>query len=103
MSSSILILSSCRLVDRMSRSYHNIIPINFFQRLLSIYTCGTTLWDKCALVFDGGKISSSRLGSTIVNLSIPGEFSIQRKGDECDTVLEKLYKYGLTNSSISSK
>jgi len=33
------------------------------------------IWDDCTLIFDGGKIPSSGLGSTIVNLSVPGETS----------------------------
>lgn len=53
------------------------------------------LWDKCAAVFDGGKITASGLGSTIVNLSVPGEFSIKRRGDECDAIQEKLRKHGI--------
>lgn len=44
------------------------------------------LWDKCEAVFDGGRIASSRSGSTIVNLSVPGEFSIKRVGEECEVI-----------------
>lgn len=43
------------------------------------------LWPQLDLVIDGGRISEvetedSRKGSTVVNLSIPGTFSIIRKG-----------------------
>jgi len=31
------------------------------------------LWDDCAFIFDGGRISSGRQGSTIVDLSLPGK------------------------------
>jgi hypothetical protein len=36
---------------------------------------------------------AGRLGSTIVNLSVPGEFSIKRRGDECEAiqVWERVY------------
>jgi len=33
------------------------------------------IWDDCSLIFDGGEIPSSGLGSTIVNLSVPGEMA----------------------------
>tara|TARA_B110000977_G_scaffold64920_2_gene88428 strand:- start:38930 stop:39610 length:681 start_codon:yes stop_codon:yes gene_type:complete len=53
------------------------------------------LWDKCEKVFDGGRIDASRSGSTIVNLSIPGEFSIARAGDTCDAIQETLVRHGI--------
>jgi|TARA_B110000977_G_scaffold192513_1_gene266129 tRNA threonylcarbamoyl adenosine modification protein (Sua5/YciO/YrdC/YwlC family) len=55
------------------------------------------LWDKCEVVFDGGRIGldASRSGSTIVNLSVPGEFSIARPGTTCDTICETLERYGI--------
>eukprot|EP00740_Mantoniella_antarctica_P011048 CAMPEP_0181392324 /NCGR_PEP_ID=MMETSP1106-20121128/26521_1 /TAXON_ID=81844 /ORGANISM="Mantoniella antarctica, Strain SL-175" /LENGTH=250 /DNA_ID=CAMNT_0023513421 /DNA_START=250 /DNA_END=1005 /DNA_ORIENTATION=+ len=60
------------------------------------------LWDKCGVVFDGGRIVSSRLGSTIVNLSITGEYSIKRRGDECQAIEDKLCDYGLKASTSPS-
>jgi hypothetical protein len=38
------------------------------------------LWPKLAAVFDAGKISSPRTGSTVVDLSVPGQFNIIRQG-----------------------
>ena len=31
-------------------------------------------------------LNTGRLGSTIVNLSVPGEFAISRRGDACDAI-----------------
>ena len=31
-------------------------------------------------------LNTGRLGSTIVNLSVPGEFIISRRGDSCDSI-----------------
>jgi tRNA A37 threonylcarbamoyladenosine synthetase subunit TsaC/SUA5/YrdC len=42
------------------------------------------IWDDCSLIFDGGEIPSSGLGTTIVNLSVPGKYSIQRREEETD-------------------
>lgn len=42
------------------------------------------LWDACAEVFDGGRIETKRLGSTIVDLSsLDGQFGIVREGERC--------------------
>jgi len=53
------------------------------------------IWDDCSLIFDGGEIPSSGLGSTIVNLSVPGKYSIQRRGDAHQATEEILLRYGL--------
>mmetsp|Transcript_13525 Transcript_13525/g.53232 ORF Transcript_13525/g.53232 Transcript_13525/m.53232 type:complete len:233 (+) Transcript_13525:3755-4453(+) len=39
----------------------------------------TELWDDCAFIFDGGRIVSGRVGSSVVDLSLPGRFSVQRR------------------------
>lgn len=48
------------------------------------------IWIECAAVLDGGQIYSERSGSTIVDLSTPGEFSISRRGEKCGELQEKL-------------
>jgi len=58
------------------------------------------IWDDCTLIFDGGKIPSSGLGSTIVNLSVPGKYSIQRRGDACQITEETLLRYGLAKNDV---
>ncbi|KAL5457412.1 hypothetical protein EMCRGX_G034664 [Ephydatia muelleri] len=59
------------------------------------------LWPQLDLVIDGGRISEvetedSRKGSTVVNLSIPGTFSIIRKGchyEETVKLLREKYHF----------
>lgn len=57
------------------------------------------LWDDCAFIFDGGRISSGRQGSTIVDLSLPGKFSVQRRGDVYEDTRRTLKKFGLRQRS----
>lgn len=38
------------------------------------------LWNRCAYVYDGGVLPSSRAGSTIVDLTRPGKYKILRPG-----------------------
>jgi 2',5'-phosphodiesterase len=56
------------------------------------------LWEECENVFDGGRIQATRSGSTIVDLSVPGEFSIARAGEKCDVIQETLKRYGMNQS-----
>lgn len=49
------------------------------------------LWPKLAGVFDGGVISSPRSGSTVVDLSVPGQFSIIRRGQYVAQHVHHLY------------
>jgi len=62
------------------------------------------IWDKLDIIVDGGTLSNSpqsRSGSTIVDLSKPGEFSIVRDGCAYDTVLSILEgKYQLRNTTL---
>jgi 2',5'-phosphodiesterase len=54
------------------------------------------LWKECAIVFDGGVISGHRSGSTIVDLTVPNEYSIERAGQGMQAVVALLReKYGL--------
>lgn len=51
------------------------------------------LWPKLDAIFDGGQLNGSdpfRLGSTIVDLSVPNKFRIIRKGCAIDRVLNVL-------------
>lgn len=59
------------------------------------------LWDDCAFIFDGGRISSAtgRQGSSIVDLSLPGKFSVQRRGDVYEDTRRTLKKFGLRQRS----
>jgi 2',5'-phosphodiesterase len=58
------------------------------------------LWSECACVFDGGRIAATRSGSTIVDLSVPGEFSVKRAGEACEAIQETLRRYGIERKRI---
>ena len=56
------------------------------------------LWPKLDLVCDGGTIShteQARLGSTVVDLSKPGLFTVIRPGSAYQQTIQKLIKYNL--------
>ena len=53
------------------------------------------LWSKCALVFDAGVVCSSRDGSTVVDLSQQGTYTIVRDGVCLLRVSEALERRGL--------
>ncbi|MBW03128.1 YrdC domain-containing protein, mitochondrial, partial [Eschrichtius robustus] len=58
------------------------------------------LWPRLSLVIDGGPIGDGqspecRLGSTVVDLSVPGEFGIIRPGCALESTSAILQKYGL--------
>lgn len=56
------------------------------------------LWPKLHMVFDGGtlgKTAASRKGSTVVDLSKSGLFTIIREGSACHQTTMVLKKYGL--------
>ncbi|EDO46648.1 predicted protein [Nematostella vectensis] len=61
-----------------------------------------SLWPHLDLVVDGGPVGDSpecRQGSTVINLSVPGQFSIIREGSAYQQTLDVLEaKYGLTNT-----
>ena len=49
-----------------------------------------------ALVFDGGRLAAGRSGSTILDLTRPGEFSVARRGSGFAEAVQLLAgKYGL--------
>lgn len=60
------------------------------------------LWCKLDVIFDGGVLGQSeqcRLGSTVINLSVPGQFSIIREGSAYRQTVNILQdKYGLQNA-----
>lgn len=61
------------------------------------------LWPKLDLVVDGGTLSDSeqsRLGSTVVDLSVPETFRIIRSGSALETTLQILEKYGLREMKL---
>ncbi|EPY72896.1 hypothetical protein CB1_068050007 [Camelus ferus] len=58
------------------------------------------LWPHFSLVIDGGPIGDGqspkcRLGSTVVDLSVPGKFGIIRPGCALESITAILQKYGL--------
>ncbi|XP_041843375.1 yrdC domain-containing protein, mitochondrial isoform X2 [Melanotaenia boesemani] len=59
------------------------------------------LWSKLAVVVDGGPIGDqSRLGSTVVDLSVLGKYHIIRPGCALSSTLDVLeHKYGLSEDS----
>ena len=57
------------------------------------------LWPDCAVVFDGGRSSGSKLGSTVVDLSSSGQYRILRSGDGLQSVLEALKRSGVREAS----
>lgn len=59
------------------------------------------LWPKLAVVVDGGPIGGqSRLGSTVVDLSVPGKYCIIRPGCALSSTVDVLeHKYGLSEHS----
>lgn len=58
------------------------------------------LWDFCAIVFDGGMISQSKLGSTVVDLSEPKKFDIIRQGDGLASILSVMERFSIQNARI---
>ncbi|XP_037392997.1 yrdC domain-containing protein, mitochondrial isoform X1 [Pygocentrus nattereri] len=61
------------------------------------------LWPKLAVVVDGGPIGDqSRLGSTVIDLSVPGRYRIIRPGCAYSATVAILEnKYGLLEDSVS--
>ncbi|XP_076008856.1 threonylcarbamoyl-AMP synthase [Genypterus blacodes] len=62
------------------------------------------LWPRLAVVVDGGPIGDeSRLGSTVVDLSVQGKYRIIRPGCALSSTLEVLeHKYGLSVDSAEA-
>lgn len=60
------------------------------------------LWPSLGAVFDGGNLSDSeeqRKGSTVIDLSVPGEYQIIREGIAYERTIELVKKYGFKLSS----
>ena len=56
------------------------------------------LWPHCAAVFDAGPLAAGRAGSTIVDLSVPGRFSVVRRGAGFAELVQVLQgKHGLVH------
>ncbi|XP_041354407.1 yrdC domain-containing protein, mitochondrial-like [Gigantopelta aegis] len=56
------------------------------------------LWPKLDLIFDGGtlpKTEKQRLGSTVVDLSVPGKYRVIRKGSAYENTMNKLMHHKL--------
>ena len=56
---------------------------------------------QCAAVFDGGTLAPDRRGSTVVDLSARGAFSIAREGSARDRVVATASQFGLTERPLS--
>ena len=54
------------------------------------------LWPQCGAVYDGGRIEASPLGSTIIELSSPGTFTVLRPGVAEKATISILEKNELT-------
>ena len=54
------------------------------------------LWGACAGVFDAGRVGHDRSGSTIVDLSAPGQFAVVRPGCALECARSVLLAQGLT-------
>lgn len=56
------------------------------------------LWPACSLVFDGGQLPAGRAGSTVIDLTEPGQFHIRRRGTGFARAMQLLpTKYGLAH------
>lgn len=57
------------------------------------------LWPACSLVFDGGQLPAGRAGSTVIDLTRPGQFSIRRRGTGFARAMQLLpTKFGLRHA-----
>jgi len=56
------------------------------------------VWKDCAYIFDAGQISEDRLGSTVVDLTRSGQYSILREGSSFDDTVATLAKFGLMSN-----
>jgi len=54
------------------------------------------LWPQLAAIFDAGVIPSVRFGSTVVDLSVPGHYSIIRDGQALENTTRVLKNHGLS-------
>lgn len=54
-----------------------------------------TIWKHLGAVFDAGRLANDRLGSTILDLSVQGQFRVIREGQAAEETYAKLVKRGL--------
>jgi tRNA threonylcarbamoyl adenosine modification protein (Sua5/YciO/YrdC/YwlC family) len=62
----------------------------------------THLWPQLAVIVDGGRISESRSGSTVVDLSQPGIYTIIRPGDAMARTCQVLESFGIAQQASRS-
>lgn len=56
------------------------------------------LWPSLGAIFDGGSLSESeeqRKGSTVIDLSVPGEYQVIREGIAYERTIQLVQKYGI--------
>jgi tRNA threonylcarbamoyl adenosine modification protein (Sua5/YciO/YrdC/YwlC family) len=59
------------------------------------------LWPSLGAVFNGGTLSDSeeqRKGSTVIDLSVPGEYQVIREGIAYERTIQLVHKYGIKSS-----
>ena len=54
-----------------------------------------SLWPQCGVLYDGGEIAASPLGSTIVNLSEPNSYTFIRPGVAPEQTAAVLSSHGI--------
>ncbi|KAG6384002.1 hypothetical protein SASPL_156204 [Salvia splendens] len=60
------------------------------------------LWRHCAYIYNGGLLPSGRAGSTVVDLTRPGEFKILRPGSAKEETIAILERYALVEENSVS-
>lgn len=86
-----------RAVCRQHRSALALTSANVSGGLSSVeVTEFQELWPSCSLVFDAGRLDAGRSGSTVIDLTTPGEFVIRRRGSGFARTMQLLQeKHGL--------
>jgi tRNA A37 threonylcarbamoyladenosine synthetase subunit TsaC/SUA5/YrdC len=57
--------------------------------------------DQCQLVCDGGTLEAGRSGSTVVDLTEPGRFCINRAGTAQASTVRVLKEFGLEGEAVA--
>jgi len=57
--------------------------------------------DQCQLVCDGGTLEAGRSGSTVVDLTEPGRFRINRAGTAQASTVRVLKEFGLEGEAVA--
>ncbi|KAL4445318.1 hypothetical protein ABPG77_011143 [Micractinium sp. CCAP 211/92] len=86
-----------RAVCRQHRSALALTSANVSGGLSSVEVAEfQELWPACSLVFDAGRLDAGRSGSTVIDLTTPGEFVIRRRGSGFARTMQLLQeKHGL--------